>query len=132
MSDRSGVGSQAAHRQGVGRRGEELAARHLQQIGLTVVDRNVRLPWGEVDLVAREGDELVFVEVKTRIGDASTAPDEIVSLAKLQRLERLAETYVERLGDPDVDWRVDVIAVVLGRDGRVVRLDHLTGAFLES
>jgi putative endonuclease len=115
----------------VGRRGEELAARHLQQAGLTVVERNVRLPWGEIDLVAREGDELVFVEVKSRIGDESTAPDELVDLAKLRRLERLAEAYVERLGDLEAAWRIDVVAVVLGRDGRVVRIDHLTGAFLE-
>ena len=121
-----------SHRQGVGRRGEELAARHLQQLGLVIVDRNVRLPWGEIDLVAREGEELVFVEVKTRIGDASTAPDELVDVAKLARLERLSEAYVERLGDPDVPWRVDVVAVVLGRDGRVVRIDHLPGAFLET
>lgn len=119
-------------RRGVGRRGEELAARHLQRAGLTIVERNVRLPWGEIDLVAREGDELVFVEVKTRIGDASIAPDEMVNVAKLQRLERLAEAYAERLGDPDAAWRVDVVAVVLGRDGRVVRIDHLTGAFLET
>jgi len=119
-------------RQGVGRRGEELAARHLEQADLTVVERNVRLPWGEIDLVAREGEELVFVEVKTRIGDESTAPDEQVNLAKLLRLERLAEAYVERLGDPNVAWRVDVVSVVLARDGRVVRIDHLTGAFLES
>jgi putative endonuclease len=132
VSSLRGVGDQSDHRQGVGRRGEELAARHLQQAGLVVIDRNVRLPWGEIDLVAREGDELVFVEVKTRIGDASTAPDEVVNLAKLQRLERLAEAYVERLGDPDVAWRVDVVAVVLGREGRVVRVDHLTGAFLET
>jgi putative endonuclease len=119
-------------RQGVGRRGEELAARHLQQAGLVVIERNVRLPGGEIDLVADEGDELVFVEVKTRIGDESTAPDEIIGLAKLRRLERLAEAYVERRGDPDRAWRVDVVAVVLARDGRVVRIDHLTGAFLES
>jgi len=132
MSERRGGGHQSDHRQGVGRRGEDLAARHLQQAGLAVIDRNVRLPWGEIDLVMREADELVFVEVKTRIGDDSTAPDEIVNIAKLLRLERLAEAYVERLGDPTVAWRVDVVAVVLGRDGRVVRIDHLAGAFLET
>ena len=119
-------------RQGVGRRGEELAARHLHQLGMSVIDRNVRLPGGEIDLVAREGEELVFVEVKTRIGDESTAPDELVNLAKLRRLERLSEAYVERLGDPNVDWRIDVVAVVLGRDGRVVRIDHVAGAFVDS
>jgi putative endonuclease len=117
-------------RQGVGRRGEELAGRHLRQLGLTVVERNVRLPWGEIDLVARDGEELVFVEVKTRIGDESIAPDELVTAVKLQRLERLSETYVERLGDPDVHWRIDVIAIVLSRGGQLVRLDHLPGAFL--
>ena len=119
-------------RQGVGRRGEELAARYLQELGLTVIDRNVRMAWGEIDLVARQGDELVFVEVKTRIGDQSTAPDEILGVGKLARLERMSAAYVERLGDPDVDWRVDVVAVVIGRDGRVVRIDHVPGAFLDS
>ena len=119
-------------RQGVGRRGEQLAARRLEELGLAIVDRNVRLPGGEIDLVARAGDELVFVEVQTRIGDESTAPEEMVDLAKLQRLGRLAEAYVERVGDPDVSWRVDVVAVVLARSGRVVRIDHLTGAFLEA
>jgi len=119
-------------RQGVGRRGEELAARHLQELGMTVIDRNVRMEWGEIDLVARQGDELVFVEVKTRIGDLSTAPDEFVGVGKLARLERMAAAYVERLGDSDVDWRVDVVAVVIGRDGRVVRIDHVPGAFLDS
>ena len=90
----------------------------------------MRLPGGEIDLVAREGEELVIVEVKTRIGDESTAPDLAVTAVKLDRLERLSEAYVARLGDQDVAWRVDVIAVVLARDGRVVRIDHLPGAYL--
>src|SRR5215212_2125386 len=111
-------------RQGVGRRGEDLAARHLQQLGLRVLERNVRLPDGEIDLVAQEGEELVFVEVKTRIGDAETAPDVAVTASKLERLGRLADAYTTRLGTPDQDWRVDVVAVVLGRDGRIVRIDH--------
>lgn len=115
---------------GVGRRGEELAARHLERLGMRVVARNVRLPGGEIDLIAQEGDELVFVEVKTRIGDAETAPDIAVTAAKLARLERLAEAYVERTGTPSVDWRVDVVAVVLGRNGRIVQIDHLPGAYL--
>jgi putative endonuclease len=117
-------------RQGVGRRGEELAARHLERLGLEVLDRNVRLPGGEIDIVAREGAEIVFVEVKTRIGDAETAPDELVSAAKLARLERLGEAYLERAGNTQVTWRIDVIALVLGRNGLVVRLDYHTGAYL--
>src|SRR5262249_4630608 len=117
-------------RRGVGARGEELAARHLMSIGLTVVGRNVRLPGGEIDLIARDADELVFVEVKTRVGDDSVAPDVAVTTSKLTRLERLADTYVGREGLDDLPWRVDIVAIVLDRGGRVLRLDHLPGAYL--
>ena len=117
-------------RRGLGIRGEHLAARHLEQLGLTVIERNVRLPGGELDLVVRDADDLVFVEVKTRIGDESTAPDLAVTSAKLARIERLAESYVARIAEREVPWRVDVVAIVLGRDGRLVRLEHLRGAYL--
>ena len=130
MSGRRSVGRSDSGRQGLGRRGEILAARHLEALGMRVLERNVRLPGGEIDLVAQEADELVFVEVKARIGDPETAPDVAVTAAKLERLGRLAEAYVERAGSPDRDWRVDVVAVVLERSGRVVRIDHLPGAYL--
>ena len=117
-------------RQGVGRRGEELAARHLQSLGLSVTDRNVRLPGGEIDLIAHDGDETVFVEVKTRIGDASLAPDELVSAKKLARIEQLAEAFLAQAGRSAVSWRIDVVAIVLARSGQVVRIDHFPGAFL--
>ena len=117
-------------RRGVGRRGEDLAARHLQSLGMTLVARNVRLPEGEIDLVVRDGDELVFVEVKTRLGDEETAPDSAVTAAKLDRLDRLGEAYIARGEMDGVPWRVDVVAIVLGRTGRVLLLDHLQGAYL--
>lgn len=117
-------------RRGVGMRGEELAARHLAAAGLEIVARNVRLPAGEIDIVARDGLELVMVEVKTRIGDDETAPDVAVTPAKFERLDRLGEQYVERIGQLDHPWRVDVVAIVLARNGRIVRLDHLRGAYL--
>jgi len=115
---------------GVGVRGEQLAATHLESVGLTVLARNVRLPAGEIDIVAQDGDELVMVEVKTRIGDDQTAPDEVVSASKLARLDRLGEQYVDSIEAPEQPWRVDVVAVVLGRDGRIVQLEHLRGAYL--
>jgi len=127
VNDRQQLGND---RQGLGRRGETLAARHLQQLGMRIVERNVRLPGGEIDLVAWEADELVFVEVKTRIGDLETAPDVAVTEAKLDRLGRLAEAYVARKGSPEQHWRVDVVAVVLARSGRIVQIDHLPGAYL--
>jgi putative endonuclease len=115
---------------GLGLRGEELASRHLVSRGLAIVERNVRLAPGEIDIVARDGDSLVFVEVKTRVGDQETAPDTAVTASKLDRLGRLADAYLDRAGTPDAPWRVDVVAVVLARSGRLVTLEHLRGAYL--
>ena len=83
-----------------------------------MLDRNVRLRAARSTWWP-EGDELVFVEVKTRIGDDETAPDLAVTAAKLARLERLAEAYVSRAGDEEWRWRVDVVAIVIERSGRV-------------
>jgi putative endonuclease len=118
-------------RRGVGLRGEELAARHLSASGLSIVARNVRLPAGEIDIVALDGDELVIVEVKTRIGDQSVGPGEAVTQIKLARLDRLGDQYVESISCPEHPWRIDVVAVVLGRSGQIVQLDHVRGAYLE-
>lgn len=117
-------------RLGLGRRGEQLAAQYLEERGLVVVDRNVRTSQGELDIVAREGEELVFVEVKTRQGDDETAPDVAVTATKLERLERLAEAYLAERGLTEIAWRIDVIGIVVNRSGQVVRLDDLTGAFV--
>jgi putative endonuclease len=116
-------------RQGLGRHGETLAGRYLEGRGLVVIDRNVRTNHGELDIVARDGDELVFVEVKTRQGDDETAPDVAVTAAKLERLERLAEAYLAEHNQTETAWRIDVIGIVVNRSGQVVRLDDLTGAF---
>ena len=114
----------------LGARGERLAADYLGRAGLVVVDRNVRLGAGEIDLVAREGDETVFVEVKTRVGDDESTPDEAITEAKLARMERLAEAYLDARDRSEDAWRVDVVAVVVNRLGRVLRIDHVRGAFL--
>ena len=119
-----------SRRQALGTRGEELAAAFLTRAGLEVVARNYRSRLGEIDLVARDGDELVFVEVKARVGGVETAPDAAVSAAKLERLGRLAERYLADVGTPEQPWRVDVVAVVLDERGAVRRIDHLRGAFL--
>ena len=114
----------------LGARGERLAADYLSRAGLVVVDRNVRLRAGEIDLVVRDGDETVFVEVKTRVGDAESTPDEAITEAKLARMERLAEEYLDARDRADEAWRVDVVSVVVNRLGRVLRVDHVRGACL--
>lgn len=101
--------------QAAGRRGEDLAHRFLQSRGMIVVARNwrARSGAGELDLVAWEGETLVFVEVKTRASEEFGAPDRAIGREKTAHLWRAAREYVRRAG---VDWqrvRFDVVNVVL-------------------
>ena len=109
--------------------GEDAAATYLEDDGWTVLDRNVR--WGrkEIDLVARRGRLLAFVEVKTRSGAGYGAPQEAVTWKKRREIESVARFYLARAGAADLDVRFDVVAVHTDREGRVVRLDHLEDAW---
>ena len=107
--------------------GEEVASRHLQAKGYRIVDRNWRAASGELDLVARDGDALVFVEVKARASGAFGSPEEAVTAGKQRRLQRAAWAYLEAHDALEADWRIDVIAIER-RGGRVVRLDHYVNA----
>jgi putative endonuclease len=99
----------------VGRRGEEIAARHLVRNGYRILERRFRTRFGEIDLVAEEGGDLVIVEVKTRRGTASGLPEEAVDARKRRRLARLAQAYMQRRGFGERNFRFDVVSV---------RLDH--------
>ncbi|HEY6989644.1 MAG TPA: YraN family protein [Bryobacteraceae bacterium] len=98
----------------LGKRGEDLAHRYLRQMGFTIVARNYR-PGAdsEVDIVARRGDLLIFVEVKTRTSSEASHPDRAIDLQKQEHIARAARSYVTRAG---IEWnrvRFDTIAVVL-------------------
>jgi len=105
---------------GAGRRGEDLAHRFLRGQGLTVVARNYRSRTGsEIDLVARDGDALVFVEVKSRASEEFGTPDRAVDAEKQAHIERAAREYARRAG---VDWgtvRFDIVNVLLTRPPQV-------------
>lgn len=115
-------------RHAVGRDAEDAAARHLRRAGLDVVERNVRFREGEIDLVCRDGDVWVFVEVKCRRATWGDAPGAAVSWWKQRRLTRLASHYLKwrRLGD--VRCRFDVVAVSIADDG-VSAIRHIRAAF---
>jgi putative endonuclease len=112
----------------LGARGEELAARHLVGQGYRLLARNHRTRLGELDIVAEDGPEVVFVEVKTRVGGPNQQPEESVGAAKVSRLARLAEAYLLATDRQERMWRIDVVAVVLDRGGSLRRLDHLRNA----
>ena len=114
-------------RQGLGALGEKLAARHLAAAGYQIVACNWRCPIGELDLVARQGECLVCVEVRTRRGAAFGPPEESITAAKQARLVALAEAYVQAT-DWLGDWRIDVVAVEMDRTGRLLRVDHYENA----
>ena len=111
----------------LGRFGEQVAAQHLEQSGLTVVDRNWRCAEGEIDIIAQDGEVLVFCEVKTRSGLGYGDPAEAVSQQKIARVRRLALRWLATNGLPWRALRFDVVTVLRSADGVQVR--HLRGAF---
>jgi putative endonuclease len=110
-------------RRGLGRYGEDLAARYLADKGYQILAQNWRCEAGELDLVAQDGDCLALVEVRARRGRALGSPEESVTAAKQARLAELAEAYVQA-NDWRGDYRVDLIAIEFDQRGRLLRVDH--------
>lgn len=107
-----------------------MAVRFLQERGYRILATNYRCAYGEVDIVAQEGDELVFVEVRTRrVGNYGT-PEESLSKPKLRRLVASCEDYLQRQDTSSAPWRVDLVSVYLqpGRERRLERINHLRHA----
>jgi putative endonuclease len=101
----------------LGREGEDLAHRSLQRAGLIVVARNYRTPGGsaEADLIARDGETLVFIEVKTRETDEFGAPDRAIDSVKQDKIRRAALNYLRRSGHDPAKVRFDIISIVGAR-----------------
>jgi putative endonuclease len=116
----------ATARQALGEYGERLAARHLREQGMVVLDRNWRCPEGEIDLVLRDGDVLVACEVKTRSSLACGTPHEAVDDTKLERLRRLVLLWARAHDVAPPDVRVDVVAVLRPLRGPSA-LEHVVG-----
>lgn len=109
--------------QALGRWGEAQAAEYLLEHGYTVLQRNIRTPHGEIDLLARGSEGLVFVEVKAR-SSASLGPPEIsVTARKQTHLLASARAYLQEHPELDGDWRVDVLAI-LRRKGQPPEITH--------
>ena len=120
--------SGAARNSSLGSYGERVAAQRLVAQGMVVVDRNWRCDLGEVDLVLRDGDVLVFCEVKTRSSAAYGHPLEAVTPVKLARLRRLAGAWLETHPGTGRRVRIDVVGVVLGRTPADDEISHVRGA----
>jgi putative endonuclease len=112
----------------LGQVGEELACDLLRKKGYTVVERGFRIFRGEIDVVARDGDTLVFVEVKTRADESYGRPEESVTPAKQRQIRRIAQGYLVAKSLGEVPCRFDVVAI-LYRGPDDYRLEHFKDAF---
>ncbi len=111
-----------------GKLGEDAARRQLQQQGLKFLTANFRSERGEIDLVFRDGEVLVFVEVKTRSSEEWTRPAAAVNARKRRLLSLTALDYLRLLNQPPVKFRFDVVEVLLN-DGEVREIRHLPNMF---
>ncbi len=120
------MGSTYEQRQAVGVHGENVAAEYVQRQGMEVVARNWRCRWGEIDLVARDAETMVFCEVKTRRSTAYGTPLEAVTPQKAARLRRLAGLFLAEHDVSAVMVRIDVIGVLVPSRG-AAQVTHVVG-----
>jgi putative endonuclease len=109
-------------------RGENVAARFLRNKGYKIILRNFRSELGEIDIIARDGKVLVFVEVKTRSSDEVASPEAAVDEEKRRQVVRVAKQYLTRYGVPQPEHRFDVVGIVWP-SGRKPQIEHFVGAF---
>ena len=112
----------------LGIHGERTAEKHLSNLGYRILDRNWRWRKGELDLVAEQVDEIVFVEVKTRRSQLYGPPEESITRSKQEKLIQTAYAYLNSTDRREADWRIDVVAIDMEEDGAVIRLEHLVSA----
>ena len=125
----SGADGQARDRAWLGAYGERVAADWLRSRGCRVLARNFKGPRrGEVDIIARDGKLLLFVEVKTRRHDTRIRPLDSVDKTKQRLIERGANAWLRRLGTRDVPWRFDVMEVYL-EDGKKPQVNRVREVF---
>jgi len=113
----------------LGKLGKREAVHYLQQEGFEILRRNYRTPFGEIDIIAREADTLVFVEVKTRSTAAFGMPQEAVDRRKQRQLIRTAQAFLNEKGGVLPPCRFDVVTVRTDRKGRRKEFALIRGAF---
>jgi putative endonuclease len=110
-----------------GRSGEDIAADFFLSMGYTILERNYRNRFGEIDLVLEKDDVLVFAEIKTRSSCRFGLPQEAVTVSKQHRIRRIAMSYIQDNGMEEREVRFDVVGIVMA--GGKVSIEHITGAF---
>ena len=115
-------------RKETGRRGEELAALYLSRLGFEIVERNYRCRWGEIDIICRRGNLMVFVEVRSKSTERFGTPEETINRTKVSRIRRTAMEYLrEKAAGRPFNMRFDLIAITFQKGQGNIK--HIKGAF---
>ena len=112
----------------IGDIGERIAAEYLEEKGYLILVHNYRTRFGEIDLITQNGDDLVFVEVKTRTNTVFGLPEVSVTPAKLEKIESAALLWLQDHPDIRDNWRIDVVAIILNKEKEVVDIQHFINA----
>lgn len=124
-------------KQNIGKLGEDIAVKYLENHGYSILERNYRKPWGEIDIVASENtdknqflaqqsQELVFFEVKTQNQKFEWRPEENITRHKKRQLSRIVSTYLkEHKISENQDWRIDVLAITLDFEIKTAQIEHI-------
>lgn len=118
---------QSSDKRSEGRRSENEAGRYLESKGHVILERNFRAVRGEIDLITRDGNDLVFVEVKSATSGMYGAPEERVTWRKRRQIGKVALAYITDRGLGDSDCRFDVVSVIWSGSGPEIR--HIENAF---
>ncbi len=110
----------------IGKKAEDIAMNALKQKGYHIIDRNVSYKQGEIDIVAQDGQVLVFVEVKAKTGHNTGIPEEMITKKKLERVRLLGTIYLKGNNEP---CRIDIVAIVFNSDYSVNRITHYINVY---
>lgn len=118
-------------RKKLGQEGEDLACGFLLSKNYKILERNFKSHIGEIDIIAQDKNELVFVEVKTKIGQNWGLPQEMVNKKKQKKLVRVSLGYLQEKNISNQTWRIDVIGISMNQ-GKVEKLEHFKNAVWEN
>lgn len=110
----------------IGKLAEDLACNALKEKNYTIIKRNFSNRFGEIDIIAKDKNILVFVEVKAKTGTDFGLPEEMINKGKLKRVRHMAEVYLK---GKDLPCRIDVVAIVLGSNNELLRLTHYENVY---
>ena len=119
-------------RRDVGIMGEKIARDFLEKKGYHIIETNYRCPEGEIDIIGRHNDSLVFVEVRTKTSLEYGSPEESITSAKKNRLIKIAGYYQQTNINLPAQWRIDVVAIELTQRGEPLRIELIENAVTDS